>query len=156
MKNEPERHSLMRRSLTTGASTLGEKLCNFKLGDFSLLSYAFSFVGIFLRLPDSTGALSHHQDSPIQDTFTDPVRFAPQWWTKYRARRRLRFNAKSVHNVIANGVTPITVDSATIITAISSGVDWRGTGWSICSGISAYILYTLFFSLLLLRWPPLL
>ncbi|EJW83208.1 hypothetical protein WUBG_05881 [Wuchereria bancrofti] len=157
LKDEVEGHRVTRRSSTTGASAIGENLPNFKLDDVSLSSYIIGIAKIFIRLPDSTGAVPHRQDSAIQETFTDPVGYVSQWWTKHRARRRSQFNAKTVTTVSTNNFTPttapVTIGSSTPTTIISSGVDWRGTKWSICSGI---FIYTLFSSLLLLRRPPLL
>uniref|UniRef100_A0A8R1TPW0 Uncharacterized protein n=1 Tax=Onchocerca volvulus TaxID=6282 RepID=A0A8R1TPW0_ONCVO len=88
----------------------------------------------------------------------DPVGHSSQWWTKHRARWRSQFDAKIVTSTTTDSVAP-TIGSTTVITStttISSGVAWRGTRWSTCSGISIYTLYTLFFFLLLLRRPPLL
>lgn len=156
MKKEAEGHRVMRRSLTTGASAVGEKLRNFKLDDIPLSNYIINVASIFMRSLDSTEAVPHRQDSAIQETFTDPVGYSSQWWTKHRARRRSQFNAKTI---TISSVTPTTapvIIGSTTPTTINSGVDWRRSRWSTCSGISIYTLYTLFFCLLLLRRPPLL
>ncbi|VDN82300.1 unnamed protein product [Brugia pahangi] len=158
LKDEIEGHRVTRRSSTTSASAVGENLPNFKLDDVSLSSYVIGIAN-FMRSPDSTGAVPHRQDSTIQETFTDPVGYVSEWWTKHRARRS-QFNEKTVTTVATNNFTPttapVTIGSSTPTTIISSGVDWRGTKWSICSGIFIYTLHTLFSSLLLLRRPPLL
>ncbi|VBB28356.1 unnamed protein product [Acanthocheilonema viteae] len=70
-----------------------------------------------MRSSDSIEAVPHHQDSAIQESFTDPIGYTSQWWTKHRARRRSQFNTKILTTTTTTTVTvPITVVSTTVIT----------------------------------------
>uniref|UniRef100_A0A915PMY4 Uncharacterized protein n=1 Tax=Setaria digitata TaxID=48799 RepID=A0A915PMY4_9BILA len=155
MKDEDD-HQVIRRSAS--ASGAGESLRNFNSDGIAMSSYVTKIASASMRSSDSAGAVPHHHDSAVQETSINPVGYVSQWWTKHRARRRLQSDANIVTSSTVNGVTsttvPITVSSTpSDVNTRNSGVDWRKTRWSTCSGI---FIYTLFFSLLLLRRPPLL
>lgn len=169
MENEiEEEHRAIRRSLTftDDISTIEEekKSYYFNLNNNSLLNYLINIVNIFVRSPYSVETtVPHHQNSAIQKNFTDSIGYPLRWWTKHRARRRLQFNTKNLINTTINSTintTTVTTVSTTVITptvppvTINSAINWNGMRWNICSGISIYTFYTLFFSLLLLRRPP--